>query len=186
MTGSSFVPDNVEVLLGPNGFKTHLIIASGTHTFDTAKCGTVMSLKLKKSTVPHATVVKFTDGATFKQKTLRCVPPNGQLWTFPLAPSVLVLAPFCFTRGWTCLTCNKAFDSPFEYVRHAIHNPTLSNNSIVLNRIDLKTGNQIYTSAAMPRYPVRRPQFMAQHAYVGFKYSTAIEKLLSLRRQSYS
>ena len=49
MTGSSFVPDNVEVLLGPNGFKTHLIIASGTHTFDTAKCGTVMSLKLKKA-----------------------------------------------------------------------------------------------------------------------------------------
>lgn len=186
IVGDFSVPVMIEVAFGPNGFKTYCITKSGTFTFNTSKCGDIERFNVIPSKNPHARLLKAKNTNLFKAEVQRHRPSNGQVWTYKLSPLVVGLAPFCFSRGWVCLTCNAAFDNPTDFLRHVLHNPGLKENSIILNRVDHHTGKQLLTSASRPKYPLTRPQHMSQHAYIGFNYHTAVHKLLELRKKKYN
>lgn len=75
--------------------------------------GTVVSVQIVRSRTLHGVYAYGAD-------TLARVraPANGQVWSTPLLPGVLLVALFCPRRGYVCPTCNHGFASLAMYHTH--------------------------------------------------------------------
>jgi hypothetical protein len=155
---------------------TTVLTASGT----LAAKGMVRTVLIKSQPAMHGDIVKLVRDDGHAARMARATPVNGQLWLFTLVAGVVLLAPFCPTKGWTCTTCGAHMACPKAFVQHCLANPALED--IKLDYVTA-TGNVVYKSRAMVQYPVIQPARMKQHAYVGFRYRDAIAKLLIVKKQ---
>ena len=157
-----------------------LVTASGTWTIDVQTAGQLKSLAFKPADKPHVMLLKL-DGSTSLLNAIKPhTPANGQMWTMMLAPQRVMLSPFCPLRGWLCITCKHAFDTPLQMAQHCLRNPNLTTKDVVLNYVDC-TGHIRMSSATMARYPIKQQARMSKYSFVGFDYRVLIQKLLSLR-----
>lgn len=165
------------------GFSNHAVIltCSGVHHIQLERVGMIQNLIFKPADKPHATILHQTRQTKLLPITRPLLPANGQMWTLNIAPERVMLAPFCPLRGWVCITCKHAFDTPIQLARHCLRNDTLSSKAVVFNVVD-DNGNIRMSSASMARYPVKRPPRMNRYDYVGFNYTALTHKLLALRQ----